>query len=359
MFKTKKMLLFLLVAAFISSFFILPTNVQAVTVNEQFIQNNRSYQKLNPIGLVIHDTADPGATAQNEHDYFNRVYVGANAHYFVDWNGAIQFVPESEVGWHAGYTANHRYLSIEMCVPYASQEQFDLVYKNTVELAAQLCKKYGWNTNDNVFSHKYISDTYKETDHQDPYSYLTQYGKSWPQLLNDIQIAIDGNRTQIQNPIVQPSKPVVATQSSNLAGFSYANNAKVVGDDLYIRDENGVSIPGRYVSNGDNITVLDISYSKQLAQVEYPTPSGVRKGYVKNVQNLIKYYYQGQYANGSTSEAVYLENSLQNKFGSLDPREQATPLYRAGNKLCVVYSTSKGINTKNGFVDYNDHFSKF
>jgi hypothetical protein len=154
-------------------------------------------------------------------------------------------------------------------------------------------------------------------------------------------------------PVPQPQPTPVPTPSK----FSYPNNAKVVGDDLYIRDENGVRIPGRSVSNGDNITVLDVSYSKQLALVEYPTPSGTRKGYVKNMTSLIQYYNQGQWHNGSTTEIVYGENGA--VIGRLNPREAATPIYRKNGKLHVVYNTDKGKNTKSGYVIYNGGFNKF
>ncbi|WP_242866017.1 hypothetical protein [Desnuesiella massiliensis] len=140
-------------------------------------------------------------------------------------------------------------------------------------------------------------------------------------------------------------------------GFSYANNARVINDFLYVRDANGNIISGRRVDMGDNITVLDVSYSKQLALVEYPTPSGVSTGYVTNATNCIQYYYQDHYVNGSTSETVYDEYG--NVLGSLNPWEKATPLYKKGGKMHVVYSTDKGLNTKSGYVVYNGGFTGF
>lgn len=158
----------------------------AIPVDKQLINQNRSYKELDPVGLVIHDTCDEGGTAQNNRDYFNRVYVGSSAHYFADWKGIIQCVPESEQAWHAGPFANYRYLSIEMCNPSGyNQEQFNEVYKNTVSLAVDLCLKYNWNAT-NIFSHKFISNTYKQTDHEDPNAFLEKYGKSWDNLVNDI-----------------------------------------------------------------------------------------------------------------------------------------------------------------------------
>ncbi|MFL0253008.1 N-acetylmuramoyl-L-alanine amidase [Clostridium neuense] len=181
--------------------------VQAVTIQKQYINNNRSYENLQPIGVVIHDTDEPGGTAQNNRDYINRdASAKSSAHYFVDWNEIIQTIPENEVAWHAGPTANHKYLAVEMCVPYGQDiQKFNQVYKNTVDLVAAICKKYGWSSK-NIYSHNWVSQTYHETDHTDPIQYLNQYGKAWSDLVNDIQKQIDGtnssgnNTTPTQNP---------------------------------------------------------------------------------------------------------------------------------------------------------------
>lgn len=133
-------------------------------------------------------------------------------------------------------------------------------------------------------------------------------------------------------------------------GFIYENNAEVVGDELYLRDANGNRIPGRSVSIGDRITVLDVSYSKQLALVQYPAGSVVRQGYVTNATNLIRYFKQGEWLNGSTTEPVLDENG--GSLGSLSPYEAATPLYKKNGMIHVVYDTSKGPNTKSGYVKF-------
>lgn len=133
-------------------------------------------------------------------------------------------------------------------------------------------------------------------------------------------------------------------------GFTYENNAEVIGDELYLRDSNGNLIPGRSVSVGDRITVLDVSYSKQLALVQYPAGNVVRQGYVTNATNLIRYFNQSMWHNGSTPEEVLDENG--GHLGSLDPYESATPLYKKNGMTHVVYNTSKGPNTKSGYVKY-------
>lgn len=133
-------------------------------------------------------------------------------------------------------------------------------------------------------------------------------------------------------------------------GFTYDNNAEVVGDELYLRDANGNLISGRSVSVGDKITVLDVGYTKQLALVQYPAGDVVRQGYVTNATNLIRYFNQSMWHNGSTPEEVLDENG--GHLGSLNPYEAATPLYKKNGMTHVVYNTDKGPNTKSGYVKY-------
>ena len=45
----------------------------------KLIQNNRSGSRLNPKGVVVHETATPGATAEREYQYFNGGDRGASA----------------------------------------------------------------------------------------------------------------------------------------------------------------------------------------------------------------------------------------------------------------------------------------
>jgi|GEM_PF-1858798 len=197
-----------------SNIFVTSNFVQAVTIKKEYINNNRPGTTLQPEGIVIHATDNEGGTAQNNRDYFNNnPSAQASAHYLVDWNGCVQAIPENEIAWHAGYTANHKYLSVEMCEPYSSnQVEFNQVYQNTIELVASICKRYGWNSS-NIHSHKWVSDTYGETDHTDPIAYLSEYGKTWDGLVSDIEKVINGtssgngsgdnsggNTTPTQNP---------------------------------------------------------------------------------------------------------------------------------------------------------------
>jgi len=179
-------------------------------VVQQFLNNNRSHEVLLPQGFVIHSTDTPGATAQNEFDYFNSTYRGASAHYFVDWAQIIQTIPENEVAWHAGPIANQKFLSVEICEPYGEdQALFEEAWKRIVWLVADACVRYGWSTNVHIFSHQDISKMYQETDHTDPIGYLARYGRTWASLLAAIDQEIQtiksgqlGGNDQVKNLIL-------------------------------------------------------------------------------------------------------------------------------------------------------------
>lgn len=164
-------------------------------VIQQYIVNNRPGTPLEAIGQVVHATADPGATAQNIRDYFNNHYAAeASTHAVIDWDTIIEMIPEDEVAWHAGPTANSQFLSFEMCEPDTGDpdrsRKFQEVWKRAVWYCAQTCVKYGWNTGSNIFSHYGVSLMYKETNHTDPYGYFASYGKSWDQFLADVDAKI-------------------------------------------------------------------------------------------------------------------------------------------------------------------------
>lgn len=173
----------------------------------------RSGAPLKPQGLVLHSTDDPGATAQMIRDYFARLEAPnrANAHIVVDWQEAVVCVPwepgKAEVAWHAGPTANTRFLGIELCES-RDKAQALAAYRNWIQMAATICKAYGWQPQDRVtiWSHAEVSATWHETSHTDPIGYLKGLGISWEQVLNDIREALKAMQSAGQAP-TQPKSP--------------------------------------------------------------------------------------------------------------------------------------------------------
>ncbi len=165
----------------------------------KLIQNNRSGSRLSPIGIVVHETATPGATAEREYQYFNSANRGASAHAFVDWEDVIQTIPYDEVAWHAGPTANSRYIGIELCRPSGHDpEKFGRVWNNAVSLFADLFRENGFGevTVDNLLSHAEVSSRWRESDHTDPVGYFAEYGKTVNEFRDAVQNELNGG-TQV------------------------------------------------------------------------------------------------------------------------------------------------------------------
>lgn len=111
-------------------------------------RNFRSRGKVGIKYLVIHDTGNlnKGAGALNHRNYVENNSRGASAHYFVDDKVIVQYVGDSMAAGSVGDgrgrygITNSNSLSIEMCIN--SDGNYLKMYKNTVELAKNLMKKF-------------------------------------------------------------------------------------------------------------------------------------------------------------------------------------------------------------------------
>lgn len=118
--------------------------------------NDGNYRKGRefPINWIcLHFTANNGDTAQNNADYFAREVVKASAHYFVDPNGVVQSVKDSDTAWHCGRERGGSYyndcrnansIGIEMCSVirngvYVIPEE---TMKRAAKLTRELMAKY-------------------------------------------------------------------------------------------------------------------------------------------------------------------------------------------------------------------------
>lgn len=159
--------------------------------------HNRPGTPLNAHGMVIHDTDDAGATDENEDSYFRTGYRASSAHTFIDWDSITEIIPDNEIAWHAGPTANSMYLGLELCVPASHDPaKFLEVWKRGVWYAALKFFKGGWATGPDLWSHAGVSARFKETDHQDPIAYFAEYGKSFSAFVSDVDAMIIAMKTE-------------------------------------------------------------------------------------------------------------------------------------------------------------------
>ena len=137
-------------------------------------------------GIVVHYTANPGSTAQNNRDYFNGLKdsheTEASSNFIVGLKGEIiQCVPT----WEMAYASNSRNIdtvSIECCHPDDTGKFTDETYVSLVQLTAWLCVKFDL-TEDQVIRH------YDVTGKNCP-KYFVENEDAWNQFRKNVGEAI-------------------------------------------------------------------------------------------------------------------------------------------------------------------------
>lgn len=141
-------------------------------------------------GIVIHYTANPGSTAQNNRDYFDGLKdsqkTSVSSHFVTGLKGEIiQCVPT----WEVAYASNDRNddtVSIECCHPDESGKLTDATYKSLVQLTAWLCKKFGLTEKD-ILRH------YDITGKACP-KYFVDYEDAWELFKGDVKAALERSK---------------------------------------------------------------------------------------------------------------------------------------------------------------------
>ena len=190
-----------------------------------FVQKNQYTRPGTPLTsvkkLVLHWTADPGATAKNEHDYFNGTCIkeqrAASAHIFVDENEAVCIVPLNEVAYHANGNnemvngvpyrgvpeiapnANLKSIGVEMCVQKDGTIS-QATINRTVDVFVELCKTYKLTENDIV---RHYDVTHK--DCPSPFVSNIKQFNDFKALVKSKLNLVAANPVQ---PTTSPTKPV-------------------------------------------------------------------------------------------------------------------------------------------------------
>lgn len=161
-------------------------NVKTLTapdyVDEQLIGIGfaRTGVKLVEINnIVIHYVGNPGTSAQNNRDYFNKADTDVCSHFVIGLDGeVIQCVPLDEKS-NASNNRNLDTISIEVCHPDESGKFNDATYQSLVKLTAWLCDNSGLKAKD-VIRH------YDITGKECP-KYFVDNESEWTHFLEDVK----------------------------------------------------------------------------------------------------------------------------------------------------------------------------
>lgn len=158
---------------------------------------SRGHGSLNPSYLVIHETANPGASAWNHVQLWSRDDTYA-VHYVMGPDGiAYHCVPDNCLCWHVG-GGNPYTVGIEL-YHATNQADFNKVYNQAIEFAAWYLKKRGWGI-DRLLSHYDCTNRWGGSDHTDPIGYFREYGKSWDQFKSAVKAKMKESGVNKQHP---------------------------------------------------------------------------------------------------------------------------------------------------------------
>ena len=156
-----------------------PFDVELLDVNE-YSRPGIPLEQIN--GIVIHYTANPGSTAQNNRDYFEGLKdsheTKVSSHFVVGIEGEIvQCIPSSEIAY-ASNSRNSDTLSIECCHPDETGIFTDATYTSLVRLTGWLCYRFNL-TSEDVIRH------YDVTGKICP-KYYVDHPEAWEQFKTDV-----------------------------------------------------------------------------------------------------------------------------------------------------------------------------
>ena len=138
-------------------------------------------------GIVIHYTANPGTTAEQNRSYFESLAetgeTHASSHFIIGISGEIiQCIPCNEISY-ASNDRNSDTISVECCIPDESGKFTDETYQSLVELVAWLMGRYDLTTDD-VIRH------YDVTGKDCP-KYFVENSNAWSDFKTDLLTYID------------------------------------------------------------------------------------------------------------------------------------------------------------------------
>lgn len=152
-----------------------PLSAEAYQSVNKYVSNGHGY--LNASYLVIHETANPGASAYNHTLLWSRNDTYA-VHHVMELDGSTVYntVPENRLCWHVG---NGNYATIGIELAHATNaSDFAKQWNEAVKWAGDELRAHGWDTS-RLLSHYEAAKRWGGSDHTDPNGYFRQYGKTW------------------------------------------------------------------------------------------------------------------------------------------------------------------------------------
>lgn len=284
---------------------LLPNSAWAYTQKEKIISSGHG--SISPSYLVIHETADPGATADQLMRYWQNNPNAYVVHYTMDLDGDVVYhaMKDNRKAWHVG-NGNSRTVGIELCHA-TNKSDFNKQWKEAVKWAGDYLNAKGWGIN-RLLSHNDCRLKWGGTDHTDPISYFETYGKSWSQFKAAVQAYMKTGEVSGSAGSSVGGSASSSSVSGN-SGTGFGGTYTVMASSLNIRSapSTSASVVGSYARGGK--VILDDWYKIADGYVwgKYAAYSGktryVAVGKPTGGYDPSDYLVKGGKATSSTSSA--------------------------------------------------------
>ena len=290
--------------------------------------------------LVIHETANPGASAYNHTLYWSNNPDYA-VHYVMELDGSVVYntVPDDRLAWHVG-NGNYQTVGIELAHAI-SQEQFDSQWAEAVKWAGDYLNSRGWGI-DRLLSHNECRWIWGGTDHTDPDGYFAEFGRSWDEFQDAVSdYMATGSAPSGGSTTTAPDNGAPGYQGSGFGGAytcmvdelnvrsgpglgyaavaSYWRGQTVNLDDYYVISDGYVW--GRYTSYSGYTRYIAVG--RATGQVEsddylirggsapsYGSPGGGWKTVTADVLNVRDSPWGGVVAQYAYGQSVYIDRTV-------------------------------------------------
>ncbi len=189
--------------------------------------------------LVVHETANPGASAANHVSYWSNNPDYA-VHYVMELDGSVVYhtVPDWALAWHVG---NGNYATVGIELAHATNaDDFATQWREAVAWCGDYLYSRGWGV-DRMLSHDECRWIWGGTDHTDPTGYFAEYGHTWSEFEAAVETYMRTGQADVIEP-VEPDAPSYDGAGGEGFGGEYACNV----DALNVRDAIWGSVVAQY-----------------------------------------------------------------------------------------------------------------
>lgn len=148
--------------------------------------------RISPDYLVVHETANPGASAANHVAYWRNNQPNVEmAHYVMELDGSVVYHTQADdaKAWHVG-GGNSRAVGIELAHA-TSREDFLAQWSEAAQWCADYLNARGWGV-ERMLAHQECGGIWGGTDHTDPLGYFHKYGKTWAEFEAEVAARMSG-----------------------------------------------------------------------------------------------------------------------------------------------------------------------